>query len=282
MKRRSTDATQAAGFDRLACPDCNRPLKRIGEDLVCSQGHRFMTVDGYYDLWPTNQPQPPVDWFATPYGIVYDTAIKERWLARWAGRLGWGADIGKMFEMMDEGVKCAPGYVILDVPVGGAPALRAAAGRMRGAYVGIDLSPEMLRRAARERAAEALKNVVLARADAARLPIRSNSIDRVLCFNGLHVLPDKAAVMREFRRVLKPGGQLWGNVVTIDNKLGSLLVRPWFSGSWLFFHPADPNELEEVALASGFSSWEQEVEGSMLFFRGVRASKVAQPLVPGA
>jgi SAM-dependent methyltransferase len=227
-----------------------------------------MAIDGYYDLWPTDQPPVPVDWFATPYGVVYDTAIKERWLARVAGRLGWGADIGRMFELMDEGVKCEPGQVVLDVPVGGAPPLRSAAGRMLGTYVGIDISTEMLRRAAHERAAEALKNVLLARADAMRLPIRNAAVDRVLCFNGLHVLPDKTAVMREFHRVLKPGGQLWGNVVIADGTIAGMLARPWFTRGWLFFHPADANELEHLANESGFSVWEQEVQGSMLFFRG--------------
>jgi SAM-dependent methyltransferase len=229
-----------------------------------------MSIDGYIDLWPTDLAQPRHDWFATPYGVVYDAAIKERWLARMAGRLGWGADMDKMFRMMDEGVKNEPGQVVLDVPVGGAPALRSAPGRMRGSYIGIDISTQMLWRAAKERASEGVRNVILARADAVRLPIRSGAVDRVLCFNGLHVLPDKAAVMREFHRVLKPGGQLWGNVVITDPTIGGVAARPWFSRSWLFFHPADADELEALARATGFSSWEQEVEGSMLFFRGAR------------
>ena len=270
MKRRTSDVSRTAAIKPLACPDCGRSLRADGEDLICSRGHRFIAIDGYFDLWPTDQPQPAVDWFATPYGVVYDTAIKERWLARLGGRLGWGADIGRVFEMMDEGVKCGPGQVILDVPVGGAPPLRSAPGRLLGTYVGVDLSTPMLRRAVRERTAEGLDNVVLARADAMRLPLSARVVDRVLCFNGLHVLPDKLTAMREFHRVLKPGGQLWGNVVIADTSLAAMVVRPWFSRSWLFFHPADPDELELLAERAGFSTWEQDVEGSMLFFRGQR------------
>jgi SAM-dependent methyltransferase len=270
MKQRISDVTQTAAIKPLACPDCGRSLRADGEDLLCRLRHRFMAIDGYYDLWPTDEPQPAVDWFATPYGVVYDAAIKERWLARLGGRLGWGADIGRVFEMMDEGVKCEPGQVILDVPVGGAPPLRSAPGRLQGSYVGIDVSPEMLRRAVRERAADGLENVVLARADAMRLPLRDGVVDRVLCFNGLHVLPDKRTAMREIYRVLKPGGQLWGNVVIADATLGGIMTRPWFSRSWLFFHPADPDELEELAINSGFTTWQQDVQGSMLFFRGER------------
>jgi ubiquinone/menaquinone biosynthesis C-methylase UbiE len=128
----------------------------------------------------------------------------------------------------------------------------------------------MLRRAVRERTAEGLDNVLLARADALRLPLRDGSVDRILCFNGLHVLPDKGTALREFHRVLKPRGQLWGNVVIADTTAIGMVVRPWFSRSWLFFHPADPDELEESARAAGFASWDQEVQGSMLFFRAER------------
>jgi len=227
-------------------------------------------VGGIYDLWPASVPAPGLDWFATPYGVVYDTAIKERWLARLAGRLGWGTDIDQMYRMMDAGVKSDPGEVVLDVPVGGAPPLRAAPGRLRGTYIGIDLSHEMLRRADAERRADGLDNVVLARGDITHLPLANQSVDRALCFNGLHVLPDKAAALAELHRVLKPGGRLSGNaVVGLASGLGSLL-RPWFSRDWLFFHPADPTELQRMALAAGFSRWDQQQDGSMLYFEAER------------
>ncbi|MFN2465582.1 MAG: class I SAM-dependent methyltransferase [Candidatus Dormibacteria bacterium] len=270
-RRRSTDAATRLPGGVLACPGCGRPLRGDDAALQCSRGHRYEAVRGVFDLWPPG-PSPGLDWFATPYGLLYDTAIKERWLARLAGRVGWGTEIDRMFRMMDEGVKTGPGEAVLDVPVGGAPPLRAAPGRLRGTYIGIDLSMEMLRRADAERRAEGLRNVVLARGDISRLPLSSLSVDRALCFNGLHVLPDKAAALAELHRVLKPGALLHGNAVVGDPTRRGRALRPWFSRSWLFFHPADPDELRLLALSAGFVRWDQVRDGSMLYFEGERGS----------
>ena len=230
-----------------------------------------------------NQPQPPVDWFATPYGVVYDTAIKERWLARLAGRLGWGADIGRMFEMMDEGVKSEPGQVVLDVPVGGAPPLRSAAGRLRGTYVGIDLSPAMLRRAARERAAEGLKNVILARADAMRLPIRSAAVDRVLCFQRA---PRPARQGRGNARV-QTRAQAWRSIVGQrrhcqyhrGGHAGAAVVQSWAGSSST---PPTPTSSRNWPAPVASAPGNRRSRARCCSFAGRAASCVAEPVLAGA
>jgi len=169
-----------------------------------------------------------------------------------------------MYRLMDDGVKAAPGELILDVPVGGAPALRAAPGRMRGTYVGIDISMGMLERAVEVVRQERLTGVLLARADAADLPLADASADRVLCFNGLHVMPDKEGVLAEFRRVLKPRGELWGSVVLYDS--ATRRSRPWINTA-AFFHPADPTALRAAAAGAGFKTWNEERSGALLYFR---------------
>lgn len=275
-QRRTTDALAGIPSGVLACPGCGRPLRGDAGGLGCSRGHEFLCVDGVFDLWPRDQPAPGLDWFATPYGVVYDNGVKERWLGRLAARLAWGTDLDRMYRMMDEGVKTEAGEVVLDVPVGGAPPLRAAPGRLKGTYIGIDMSPAMLKRADRERQAERLQNVVLARGDITHLPLADRSVDRALCFNGLHVIPGKAAALAELHRVLKPGGALRGNVVVADRSPRGRLLRPRFSGTRLFFHPADPDELRLLAGAAGFRRWHQDREGSMLYFEGQRLRRAAR------
>ena len=74
---------------------------------------------------------------------------------------------------------------------------------------GIDLSPEMLRRAHARVRREKLDNVeALHEMDAANLAFADASFDRVVAFYVLTVVPDPQAVMREMARVCKPGGEV--------------------------------------------------------------------------
>ena len=252
----------------LVCGQCHGRLSLSGGALSCPKHHTYPSIDGVFDLWPEGKTPPAQDVFSGPYGLIYDAAIKERWLPRLLAPIGWGARVDAMFRLMDDGVRAHQDEVVLDVPVGGGPALRTAAGRMNGTYVGLDLSIPMLRRAHGVAQAEGLDCVVLARADAAHLPVADASVDRVLCFNGLHVMPDKEGVLSEFWRVLKPGGEVWGSAVAIDPE--SPYRRPWFNLAWWFFHPVDEGDLELAAYSAGFQSWTQERTGSLLTFVGRR------------
>jgi demethylmenaquinone methyltransferase / 2-methoxy-6-polyprenyl-1,4-benzoquinol methylase len=96
-----------------------------------------------------------------------------------------------------------PGAVVVDV-AGGTGAL-AAALAARGARVMVaDLSLEMVRVGAR-RSRRAVWWTV---ADALRLPLADASVDAVTIAFGLRNLNDTRAGLAEFRRVVRPGGQL--------------------------------------------------------------------------
>jgi len=87
--------------------------------------------------------------------------------------------------------------------------------------IGVELSAGMLARA-RQRAGSARATVFLVRADAQRLPLRSDSLDVVLSILSLCTIPDERAALAEAFRVLRPGGRL---VLLEHVRSPNLLVR---------------------------------------------------------
>jgi ubiquinone/menaquinone biosynthesis C-methylase UbiE len=111
---------------------------------------------------------------------------------------------GRLTELA---VLCS-GARVLDVATGtGIVALSAA--RIvgpTGRVVGVDLSPEMLARARHKLALTDLAQVEFREGDAQRLDLPDRSFDVVLCASSLFFVPDMAGALREWRRVLVPGG----------------------------------------------------------------------------
>ncbi|MCQ4083306.1 class I SAM-dependent methyltransferase [Streptomyces sp. RB6PN25] len=111
------------------------------------------------------------------------------------------------YEAAVAAMSLSTGQTVLDAGCGtgrALPALRAAVGPT-GVVIGADLTPEMLRaavRAGRDRDAQ------LVETDAARLPVRSASLDAIFAAGLVHHLPDAAAALREFARVARPGARL--------------------------------------------------------------------------
>ena len=75
--------------------------------------------------------------------------------------------------------------------------------RLGAKVTAVDKSPAMLARAERLRSGPRYLM-----ADATQLPLHDAELDRVLAASLLNVLPDARAALREWRRVLRPGGQL--------------------------------------------------------------------------
>jgi SAM-dependent methyltransferase len=101
-----------------------------------------------------------------------------------------------------------PGDCALDVACGTGIVARAAAERVgpTGAVVGLDLNPGMLaiaRSAATEHSA-----IEWVEASADTLSFPSESFDIVYCQLGLQYFPDRAAALRNMRRMLRPTGRL--------------------------------------------------------------------------
>jgi ubiquinone/menaquinone biosynthesis C-methylase UbiE len=78
-----------------------------------------------------------------------------------------------------------------------------------GAIAGVDPSAEMVNQAtARNAAAIASGLVDLRRSTVESLPFASDAFDTTIAINSMQVWPDATAGLREFRRVLRPGGRI--------------------------------------------------------------------------
>jgi phosphatidylethanolamine/phosphatidyl-N-methylethanolamine N-methyltransferase len=73
---------------------------------------------------------------------------------------------------------------------------------------GIDLSQEMLDKAVERVQTLAMPNVILKVMDATSMSFGDNEFDKVVATYTISAVPDPVAVLREMRRVVKPGGIL--------------------------------------------------------------------------
>lgn len=111
-------------------------------------------------------------------------------------------------------------------------------------FIGIDLSPGMLAVAGRE-----LPNATLHVADAAALPLPDVSVDLVTCVTALHMIPDAAAAIAEWRRVMRPGGRAVTATFAQSDR-GTRNTHPYPVNHAPF---ASPEDVARTAAALGFS-----------------------------
>lgn len=102
-----------------------------------------------------------------------------------------------------------PSYpAIVDVGCGSGRSLKLLRDRFAPRrLIGIDIDPEMLAVAAAEAARHGV-TVEFKQGTSSRLPLPSQSVDMVFCHQTFHHLIDQESAIREFHRVLKPGGLL--------------------------------------------------------------------------
>ncbi|MER7489585.1 class I SAM-dependent methyltransferase [Streptomyces sp. NPDC126497] len=116
-------------------------------------------------------------------------------------------DDGPAYAAAVAGLGLREGDRVLDAGCGtgrALPPLRAAVGAS-GVVIGADLTPAMLREAAR---AGRDRDGVLLLADVAALPLRPSSLDAVFAAGLIAHLPDPAGSLREIARAVRPGGVL--------------------------------------------------------------------------
>ena len=117
------------------------------------------------------------------------------------------------------------GAQVLDVAAGRGANLFAAVEKVgaSGHVTGIDLAEGMVRETAAEIQRRKMQNAVIMQMDAEQLVFDDASFDYVLCGFAIFLFPHLEQTLKEFHRVLRPGGKLG---ITVARDLD--LLSDWY------------------------------------------------------
>ena len=173
----------------------------------------------------------------------------------------YGDDIGQSSWMtaaawlrFAEQLRVGPDSHVLEVGSGsGGPAVYLAA--MRGCRVtGVDINPHGIANGERLADARGLgERVVFRQADASRpLPFDDGSFDAVVSNDAMCHIANRLAVLRDWRRVIKPGGRmLFTDAMIVSGLVSSEELATRSSIGFYLFLP--PGENERLIAEAGFN-----------------------------
>jgi SAM-dependent methyltransferase len=252
-----------------------RVVALLDDGLRASAGASPVVRDGYLDLLPGAPPAPT----GAAQRLMLTGAVPrvyERWWRPALGRAAKGvlgpgmADERRIARLM---LGLTPGDGVLDVACGPGNFTREF-GRtvgQSGLAVGIDASPTMLVRAARD-TPESAGNVVYVRGDAVALPFRDESFDAVCCFAALHLFADPSAALDHMTRVLSPGGRL-ALFTSCRTRSGPLRTLEAVAGAGSGMRMFERDEVAEALAARGFQDIRRRITGFTQFVGGRRARR---------
>ena len=138
--------------------------------------------------------------------------------------------------------------------------------------VGLELSPDMIRVAEKNRVAEAVTNVTYVEGNAAQMPFADNSFDAVFSNGSLHHWIDPVVVFDEIARVTKPAGRfavqdgrrdigmagwmvyhVFSNLTLLDRSVpAGMMKRGWRTSIQAGY---TPQELQALLVRSTLKGW---------------------------
>jgi SAM-dependent methyltransferase len=179
--------------------------------------------------------------------------------------LGYGeADLASLPEGANLGLGCGapvdlldlrPGETVLDLGSGAGVDAFLAARRVgpAGRVIGVDMTPAMLQRARANAALGGYAQVEFREGRLETLPVDDASVDAVTSNCVINLVPDKAAVLRDVARVLRPGGRLVVSDIVLDGALPDLVARDLLAYVGCISGALDRRRYFDLVAAAGLS-----------------------------
>ena len=162
-------------------------------------------------------------------------------ILRWQGQRGGGP-----FRMLDVG--CGTGTLINMV----------ACWEDAEELVGLDYSPVMVRNLKKKiEASPDAEKLRAVEGDSEHLPFEDGAFDVLTCCNSFHHYPHQEAVIREFHRVLRPGGLLILVDGFRDNVIGWLIFDVFVTGIEKDVHHALWSAVRDMIRGAGLTGLRQ-------------------------
>ncbi len=149
-----------------------------------------------------------------------------------------------------------PGEVVLDLGSGAGFDSFLAARQIgnEGQVIGIDMTPDMIKKARENAEKGSYNNVEFRLGEIEKLPVEDNSINVILSNCVINLSPDKLAVFKEAFRVLKPGGRLAISDMVASSEMPAEIKEDLSLHSACVSGALLVDDLEKILLEAGFKN----------------------------
>src|SRR6266851_4562460 len=154
-----------------------------------------------------------------------------------------------------------PGETVLDLGSGGGIDVLLSARRVgpTGFAYGLDMTDEMLALAARNAAESQAKNVRFLKGEIEHIPLPDESVDVVISNCVINLSADKAQVLREAFRVLRPGGRFAVSDVVVQGHLADTVRRSMELWAGCVAGALEETTYPQLLTEAGFAAIDVEV-----------------------
>jgi SAM-dependent methyltransferase len=155
----------------------------------------------------------------------------------------------------------APGETVLDLGSGGGIDVLLSAKRVgpKGFAYGLDMTDEMLALAEKNRATAGATNVKFLKGHIESIPLPDAAVDVIVSNCVINLSTDKARVLREAFRVLRPGGRFAVSDMVVQGVLPEDVRRDVESWAGCISGALEENEYRRLLEAAGFGDVAIEV-----------------------